>query len=270
MTAPDLTSILSIYPVLSTLSRFISTLDLFNVSLTSKICQTYIQPGSDIFKVLCRESLCDGRGLAARQNFCKPFYGPCNERDKTPPRPMIHDDDQIEVNVWAQRCDEVNALPCRRCGINICEECRCLHRVALKTGRLQRVPFPDDNGEHQNFFAQCTKCDAATEREIEGQFLNDRCDCDVWDRWVCCKCALQERELGEEYQLLHCSDGPGMRPEEAEEDDDIDEEEYNEIVRDWNETQVLGAHQETWKVRRRGEAATVALTCMLTTNSYGA
>ena len=100
-----------------------------------------------------------------------------------------------------------------------------------------------------NFFAQSAKCDAATENEVRGEFLNDKCDCDVWERWVCCRCAVQEREMTAKYQRLHCSDGPDKRPEVIQEEMEEEYEgEYDDLVREWDETQVLPAHQQTYQV----------------------
>lgn len=254
MANPDLTSILCLYPVLATLSRYLSALDLYHTAQANKTCLTYIQLGSDTFSLLCRENVCDGRGLLARQEYREPFYHSRNIRKETPRYPGVFDDDQIEVNVWAVKCDEVNALPCRRCGMNICEECRCLDRVALKAGKLQRLPYPDNNGEHGNFFAQCPTCDDATEKEIEGQFLNAECDCDEWTHWVCIKCALEERKISDKYFLAHVGDGPDGGPEMFEDDLDageITQEEYDEAMKDWNETKIIGGHQQTHKVSQR-------------------
>lgn len=104
MAAADLTDVLSLYPILSTLSRYISALDLYHLALTSKDYRTYIQPGSTAFSVLCRESLCDGSGMTTRQEYMEPFYHSPNIRKMTPTRPRVQYDDQIEVNVWASRC----------------------------------------------------------------------------------------------------------------------------------------------------------------------
>lgn len=192
-------AILSQYPILSILAENLSALDLFHLSLASKTTHSYIQPNRKVFSALTRQSLCDGHGLLARQEFNGPYslesrhYNFGNRR-------VIHDDEPIEVHLWAQKCDEANALPCIKCGVNICEECRFLDRIALKAGELYRRPFPHPNWEHNNFIGMCLDCDAKTAKEVSGKFLYEDCVCDAWDRWICLKCYGEETDANNQYE----------------------------------------------------------------------
>ena len=52
----------------------------------------------------------------------------------------------------------------------------------------------------------CTDCDAKLEsEEIHGKFLNDLCDCDIYERWICHKCVLKERQFTSDHYKNHTS-----------------------------------------------------------------
>lgn len=119
---PTLQSITAQYPVLSCLSSWVSTLDLFHLSLTSKHFYDHILASKPVFDHLKRTALCDGRGLKRRQNFEPPYR--LATGTKFGKEQKCWTDEPIEVRLWALECDEAGALPCRKCGINICEECR--------------------------------------------------------------------------------------------------------------------------------------------------
>ena len=117
---PSLNDITAQYPILMCLAEWLSTLDLFHLALTSRRHYDLILASKSVFSHLKRTALCDGRGLARRQNVPPPpqtgFGG----------KPLITWDEPIEVQLWATRCDEAGALPCRKCGINVCEVRRFL------------------------------------------------------------------------------------------------------------------------------------------------
>lgn len=120
---PSLQSITTQYPILTCLSSWLSTLDLYHLSLASKHFYTHILANKSVFDRLKRTALCDGRGLKQRQNFEGPFELK-DRRYVRGDRRRVWSDEPIEVQLWARKCDEAGALPCRRCGINVCEECR--------------------------------------------------------------------------------------------------------------------------------------------------
>lgn len=127
-TMPSLQSVTTQYPVLTTLSSWLSTLDLYHLSLASKHFNAHILASKSIFDHLKRTALCDGRGLQQRQNFQGPYrldsafaYTWGNSR-------KIWADEPVEVRLWNIECDAAGALPCRKCGINVCEECRRYRR----------------------------------------------------------------------------------------------------------------------------------------------
>lgn len=180
------------YPILSSLARQISTIDLFHLALTCKTAHSYILQSPKIFKVLTRQSLCDGRGLYQRQNF----LGLYDHREY-----RYSGDRPVEVRLWALKCDAANALPCLKCGVNICEECRYMDREGLLSGRLSRWPFPEHrSAQHENYMAFCPSCDD----QVEEKVVNERwgsliCDCDLYTRWICTKCHTYEKERERHY-----------------------------------------------------------------------
>ncbi len=38
----------------------------------------------------------------------------------------------------------------------------------------------------------CSPCDSALETSLNGQYLNELCDCDTFKRWICSKCVRAE------------------------------------------------------------------------------
>ncbi|KAI2777150.1 hypothetical protein F4815DRAFT_482144 [Daldinia loculata] len=194
--APLLLDLIGQYPVLTTISKYLSTLDLFHLGLTCRRSHAYILSSAKVFEVLRRNCLCDGRGLLRRQNVWNYsrysyIWGPNGRK--------IHQDEEIEVKLFATRCDEAGALPCLKCGINICEECRECLRVPSRIGT--RRPHLNKSWQNENLMCLCDVCDARLEEQLSGQFLNELCDCDTSKRWICLKCTKeQDKETGEYYK----------------------------------------------------------------------
>ncbi|KLO96971.1 uncharacterized protein FFNC_15076 [Fusarium fujikuroi] len=115
------------------------------------------------------------------------------------PSPYLTDDEEIEVRLYNIKCDEAGALPCLKCGINICEECRCYPRAAPPNTHPNRRPHLRGSVQLDNIMCLCEECDAKTEKEVEGKFLNERCDCDIYTRWICVRCEDEERETAWKY-----------------------------------------------------------------------
>lgn len=61
-------------------------------------------------------------------------------------------DEEIEVRVWNLKCDAANALPCLKCGTNVCGVCTTSYRffefflVANFTTRLRNVDSAHGSG----------------------------------------------------------------------------------------------------------------------------
>ena len=106
------------YPILTHLASYLSTLDLLHVGLANRTFHALVLSSPSIFTQLKRTALCDGSGLRLRQSFrglySPPWYGRRDGR-------TIREDESIEVKLYATKCDEAGALPCLRCGINVCE-----------------------------------------------------------------------------------------------------------------------------------------------------
>ncbi|TIC95055.1 hypothetical protein CH35J_008791 [Colletotrichum higginsianum] len=188
---PTLGQLVSAYSILPTLATWLSTVDLFHLALANRAFHSHILGSPNVFAVLRRRCLCDGRGLALRQAYKPPYRklkqtgGPSNNQSWYP-------DEEIEVRVFNAKCDEAGALPCLRCGINVCEECRYYPRASPVES--DRRPHLREWGSHvfKNILCLCDGCDARTEAEVAGQFLNELCDCDSYRRWICTRCRRQE------------------------------------------------------------------------------
>lgn len=181
----SLSDLLALYPIPSALSKQVSTIDLYNLARTCRALHTHIKPGTHLFKALCRQSFCDGKGLEARKQFREPLY---TQLYYGFVHTVMHDE-AIEVRLFAQKCDEANALPCRRCGINICEGCRVWDR---EVNFLPIRPFAHMWEEAEHYYAPCLSFDEMTEKELRGQFLYEECGCVTYTRWLCFRCACEE------------------------------------------------------------------------------
>ncbi|CZT25107.1 uncharacterized protein RCC_10836 [Ramularia collo-cygni] len=194
-----LSDLLSQYPILTSLSSFISTLDLHHLATASQACRLPIERNFDTLK---RNCLCDGRGLALRHNFSGPYsiipgaYTWGNTR-------KLWQDEPIEVRLWKTVCDSTNALPCQKCNVGICEECRYYPREEPRSHYPKRRPHLNSSFESENIICLCPKCDAEVEQELQGRYLNVLCDCDVYKRWVCWKCVREEQNFSGHYYHDH-------------------------------------------------------------------
>ena len=191
--------LISRYPILQSLTCFLSTRDLFHLSLICKSSYRAILASGTTFNILRRKCLCDGRGLSERQSFTGLYhlagwYTWGNKRH-------IWEDEPIEVRLFNTKCDEVGALPCRKCGINVCEECRYYPRERPRSP--QRRPHLNGSLESENVMCLCPECDARLEDELRGNFLNELCDCDLYTRWICSKCVEEEYLFTRSYYDNH-------------------------------------------------------------------
>ena len=111
------------YPIIQNLAQWRSTVDLYHLVLTSRELHGHILASPSTFEVLKRNCLCDGRGLIARQEFNsvhglqRYFYKWGEERH-------IWQDEPIEVRLYKLKCASNHTLPCRKCIVNVCEQCR--------------------------------------------------------------------------------------------------------------------------------------------------
>ena len=70
-------------------------------------------------------------------------------------------------------------------------------------------------------------------QEVRGKFLNELCDCDIYTRWICYKCVIEERRFTLDYYKNHVAD-----------DDDWDVSEDGP-----RETRIMGVYQQDILVR---------------------
>ncbi|KPM39546.1 hypothetical protein AK830_g7001 [Neonectria ditissima] len=197
----SLKDLISSYGILPTLASWMSTIDLYNLALTNRAHFSHIL-ASPIFRVLRSQSLCDGHGLIKRQEFRPPYFsdplaGLSHEH------PDMAGDEEIEVFLYNVKCDEAGSLPCIKCGINVCEECRYYPRAAPPNWFPNRRPHLRTNCRVDNIMCLCPPCDAAVETEVAGKFLSQLCDCDLYKRWICAKCAEEELQFSTGYLNNH-------------------------------------------------------------------
>ncbi|KAI1475093.1 hypothetical protein F4774DRAFT_398384 [Daldinia eschscholtzii] len=220
--APTLLDLIGQYPILTTIASYVSTLDLYSLGLSCRKFHAYILSSPEVFDVLRRDCLCDGRGLLQRQNW---DYNAAKHKWSRISR-SLWGDEEIEVKLFAVKCDEANALPCLKCGINICEECRAYPR----TPPANETRRPHFNRTHtaDNIMCLCDACDDKLEEQLKGKFLNELCDCDRYRRWICFKCEKQEYKEAREYRKKHTV---------------LETDDYPRYVQDCDSTKCMVDHQ---------------------------
>jgi hypothetical protein len=116
----NLLSILSQYDILVDTAQYLSALDLLHLALANSNFYAIILQSPPVFDRLKLTALCDGTGLIARQKF-RGLYAVSPEQWNWGSTKKAHYDEELEVRVWNLKCDATNALPCLKCGINVCE-----------------------------------------------------------------------------------------------------------------------------------------------------
>ncbi|KAI2620594.1 hypothetical protein GGR54DRAFT_601612 [Hypoxylon sp. NC1633] len=192
---PVLSDLVSQYPVLTTIANYLSTLDLFYLGLTCRGCHADNLSSTKVFDTLRRNCLCDGLGLRRRQNIRNRSGHMLGNGGRS------SQDEEIEAKLVATKCDEAGTLPCLKCGINICEECREYPRVFPKYPN--RRPHLNGPWQNENLMCLCDACDTRLEEQLQGKFLNELCDCDRYRRWICLKCVREETRWTQEYYKRH-------------------------------------------------------------------
>ncbi|CEJ94825.1 hypothetical protein VHEMI10334 [[Torrubiella] hemipterigena] len=228
-----LTALITSYPILQSLASQLSTLDLFHLALTNKTFYSQILASDLIWDKLRRRCLCDGHGLRDRQER----RGLHHARDskyirRKDGRREIYEDEEIEVRVYNLTCRADDTLPCAKCDVNVCEECRYYPR--LPRDYLSRRPHLNGAFLLKNIIVLCTQCDDKVEKEVSGKFGSELCDCDPFTRWVCGKCHADELKLGEDYLEKHTK-GVWVIEEEQEYSEDDGPE--------WPDTMEMTDHQ---------------------------
>ena len=198
----NLQDLISQYPILTNLASQLSALDLYHLAATSRANHASIRSSHQVFETLKRTCLCDGHGLRDRHNFAG-LYALDPRRHVCGAGRRLYQDEPIEVRLFNIECDEAGALPCLKCGINVCEECRYYPREAPLDGYPERRPHLNSPFSLENVMCLCPQCDAKMQYDLEGQFLNELCDCDVYTRWICQKSVKEERKFTREYYHEH-------------------------------------------------------------------
>lgn len=199
ISSEKLAFLISNYPILGSLASQLSSIDLFHLSLTCKAFYEEIRASESVWHTLRRVCLCDGHGLSDRKNL-RGFYRIYDSRyghDCSPNSRSIKRDEEIEVQLWHRHCPADDNLPCQKCDINICEECRYYPRAQPLYS--DRRPYLSTGLESINIFCLCRACDESEETELAGKFLSKLCDCDTYKRWICSKCHWKEMLASGKY-----------------------------------------------------------------------
>lgn len=102
--------ICSQYELLELHAQNLSTMNIYHTALTCLDLHDLIMRPQKKFESLKRVILSDVSELKAHQAF---------ERVR-----FSHEPQEVEVRVWSSKCDERGGLPCLKCEVNVCEECR--------------------------------------------------------------------------------------------------------------------------------------------------
>lgn len=192
----DLQYLCSQYELLELLAQNLSTMDLYHTALTCSELHDLILKSQSGFERLKRVALCDGSGLKARQAYEDVW---CH-----------FDPQEVEIRLWNLKCDEAGALPCLKCGINVCEECRVYPRAGDNVYGPCRRPHFAMGHELDNIICYCDQCD----KTIEDRVGASLCECDRYTRWVCRRCYVRETDEGSWYHQhwTQWEDGLGEDP----------------------------------------------------------
>lgn len=177
----DLIHLFSQYELLELAAQSLSTLDLYHTALTCSTLYTLIRTPDAKFQRLKRVNTCDGKGLAARQESPK-VWATIHALVNSLSIPKA----EIKVRIF-EDCNGRGALPCIKCGINVCEDCRVFPREKHEWG--PRRPHCNDQAQMFNIVCFCEACDEEVAAKIPGE---DYCQCDIYTRWICRKCKWEE------------------------------------------------------------------------------
>jgi hypothetical protein len=84
------------------------------------------------------------------------------------------------------------------------QECRYYPREMPQSGYPSRRPHLNSPWQNENVMCLCPPCDAKLEAEkVQGRFLSELCDCDIYTRWICHKCKVDEINFTHEHYAKH-------------------------------------------------------------------
>ena len=111
------------------------------------------------------------------------------------------------------------------------QECRYYPRNPPGLGYPVRRPHLNGPWQNANIMCFCVECDAKVEaEEVVGKYLNELCDCDVYTRWICHKCVVEERQINNDHYKNNTVREWDARYEESREISKIMGDHQHEIV----------------------------------------
>ena len=164
------------YPILVTLTSWISARDVYHLALTSNSAANFIlNDDLTVKKALLKDNTCIGVGTPFWPHQCERCNGKIPRTTK---------------------CSGVDLHPCQKCRVSVCTSCRSLEHIcpdgSMPYHEAGTSPHYDDAYDLQNVIAYCNVCE--TEEEARADFTGKECECKAGKRWICRRCKHVENE----------------------------------------------------------------------------
>lgn len=195
----SVTIVFTAYPILKSLASSLTPKDLYHLARTNRLHFSSILGSKELFQALRRQCICDGRGLQWRRDsqastqYLWPYWVTGDEYEAYAAR--------MRARVGRAECGESKSFPCFKCGINVCEECRDYPREEAYHPRFFGYPRPHLDAAYQpkNIMYLCPPCDEEAEKKSLETLGSDRCDCNLYTRWICMDCVEKEDKFTGDY-----------------------------------------------------------------------
>ena len=160
-----ISNLVQIYPVISNISPYLSTLDLYHLALANSELYQVLLSDKRTFANLTKNSICLNRG-----------------------QPLLHKQYRKPIIY----CDLL-AWPCDRCPINICSVCEFRHSYDIDRNSADPHYSPGSY-ELEHVICYCSSCDSVLDPIIRDEW----CFCDRRTMHICKPCSRRQgrREAG--------------------------------------------------------------------------
>jgi hypothetical protein len=197
-TPPKLYELLSPYPIVSTLARYLTYRDMANLALANRTTYSLLHPSRSYFETIKKPCQgCSGHGMRFLRS---PDL--LRQRWQVISRTLLR---------WAlfARCKVVRGRPCQKCGRETCRNCR--FDPDFGVGYYGRGLWLYEEHRNRPIFhkryrgevvmAMCPGCEERTEEWVRRTYPKGRdvCDCNLNRRWICHGCRYEEEKAGLVY-----------------------------------------------------------------------
>ena len=218
---PSITDILVHYPILCSVTRNLTTLDLLHLASSSRMTAAIFKLTQATFDHLKRYTLCDGSGALARSVWNCCLLDSAYERSGNITRDVLIalirapvDD----ISCWRiflgnyrsmqERCLQVDVRPCSRCKIMVCQV--SVHGAFIissgqpigQKGCRQINHFKSHMTDETKLSEYITDTHTARLRclcqgcvdlvDLQPRERIHRCSCMATDRWICLRCCAKD------------------------------------------------------------------------------